>query len=80
MITVTIDDPELERVYHTFNDNDEEFSKYLALTTSANNVEYGWTPEELEAAYDEAGDDESDSIEHHELFAKLREKYDIDKV
>jgi len=80
VIRVTIDDPELERIYHTFNDNDVEFTKYLSLTASANNVEYGWTPKELEAAYDEAGDDDEGSVEHEEFFAMLREKYDIDKI
>ena len=80
MITVTIDDPELERVYHAFKENDVEFSKFLSLSTSANNVEYGLDAAMIETAYDEAEGDGSDDISHEEVFAKLRSKYDIDKV
>ena len=50
MITVTIDDPELERVYHSFNDNDEKFAEYLSLNTSANNVEFGLDAKLVEVA------------------------------
>jgi len=80
MITVTIDDPELERVYHAFGENDAEFSKFLSLTASANNVEYGLSAEIIEAAYDEADGNESEELEHDILFDRLRKKYDINKV
>ena len=78
MITVTIDDPELEEMYHKFNDNDAEFSKYLSLTASANNVGYGLDAKMIEEAYDEA--EGGEEMEHEEVFNYLRKKYDIDKV
>ena len=80
MITVNINDPELERVYHGFNDNDEKFVEYLSLRASANNVEYGLDAQMIEAAYDEAEGDGSDDIDHEEVFERLRQKYDIDKI
>ena len=76
MITVTINDPELERIYHGFNDNDEKFVEYLSLRASANNMEYGLNAKMIEAAYDEADGDGSDDIEHEEVWAKLFAKYD----
>jgi len=77
MITVTIDDPELERVYKGFNGDDVKFTEYLSLHTSANNVEYGWTPEELEVAYDEAESKGDSEYTLDEAFDMLKEKYDI---
>jgi hypothetical protein len=76
MITVTIDDPELERVYHTFNGNDKEFTKYLTLTACANNVEYGVDAAMIEASYDEACSDESEEFDHEEVWATLFGKYE----
>ena len=80
MITVTIDDPELERVYHAFNENDVEFSKFLALTTAANNVEYGLDAATVEAAYDEAEAEGDSGYTLDEAFDMLKEKYDIRQV
>ena len=77
MITVTINDPELERVYHSFNDNDEEFSKYLSLQTSANNLEYGLDAKMIEDAYDEAENEGDSGYTLDEAFDMLKEKYDI---
>jgi len=77
MITVTIDDPELERVYKGFNGDDAKFTEYLLLHTSANNVEYGWSSEELEAAYDEAESKGDSDYTLDEAFDMLKEKYDI---
>jgi len=74
MITVTINDPELEQMYHKFNDNDVEFSKYLSLTTSANNAEYGLDAKMIETAYDEA--DGGEELSHEEVWADLFAKYD----
>ncbi len=76
MITVTIDDPELERVYRSFNGDDEKFSEYLSLTTSANNLEYGLDIEMLEKAYDEADNDESNDLDHNEVWKNLFAKYE----
>ncbi len=76
MITVTINDPELERVYHGFDDNDEKFVEYLSLRASANNLEYGLDASTIEAAYDEAEGNGSDDIEHEEVWSKLFAKYD----
>ena len=80
MITVTIDDPELEQMYHKFNDNDVEFSKYLSLTASANNVEYGLDAKIIEEAFDEAEAEGCSGFTHAEVFDQLRKKYGIDKV
>ena len=77
MITVTINNPELERVYHSFNDNDEEFSKYLSLQTSTNNLEYGLDAKMIETAYDEAEDEGDSGYTLDEAFDMLKEKYDI---
>ena len=76
MITVTINDPELERVYHSFNDNDEKFAEYLSLSTSVNNFEYGLDAKKIEAAYDEADTNELDDTDHEEVWATLFAKYD----
>jgi len=80
MITITIDDPELERVYHGFNGNDKKFVEFLSLSASANNLEYGLDARMIEAAFDEADGDPADDIEHKEVFDRLRKKYDIRKV
>jgi len=77
MITVTIDDPELERVYHSFNDNDEKFVEYLSLNASANNVEFGLDAKLVEAAFDEAEAEGDSGYTLDEAFDMLKEKYDI---
>ncbi len=77
MITVTIDDPELERVYRSFHGNDAKFSEYLSLTTSANNLGYGLDAATIEAAYDEAEAEGDSGMTHDEVFDMLRKKYDI---
>jgi len=76
MITVTINDPELERVYHSFNGNDEKFGEYLSLQTSANNSEYGLDAKMVEKAYDEADSDENNDLNHDEVWANLFAKYE----
>ena len=76
MITVTIDDPELERVYKSFNGNDAKFSEYLSLITSANNLGYGLDAAAIETAYDEADHDISNDRDHEEVWAELFAKYD----
>ncbi len=80
MITIIIDNPELERIYHGFKGNDTKFSEYLSLTSSVNNLEYGLDAKMVEAAFDEADGDESEDVEHEVVFERLRKKYDIDKV
>jgi len=77
MITVTINDPELERVYHGFDDNDEKFVEYLSLRASANNLEYGLDASTIEAAYDEAEAEGDSGYTLDEAFDMLKEKYDI---
>ena len=77
MITVTINDPELERVYHGFNDNDEKFVEYLSLRASANNMEYGLDAKRVEDAYDEAEVEGDSGYTLDEAFDMLKEKYDI---
>jgi len=76
MITITIDDPELERVYHGFNGNDAKFVEYLSLHTSANNFEYGLDAQMIEAAYDEAEAEGDSGQTLEEVFEELFEKYE----
>ena len=77
MITVTIDNPELERVYKGFNGDDAKFTEYLSLHTSANNLEYGLDPVIVEVAYDEAESKGDSGYTLDEAFDMLKEKYDI---
>ena len=76
MITVTINDPELERIYHSFNGNDEKFGEYLSFQTSANNLEYGLDAKMVEEAYDEADNNENNDLDHDEVWANLFAKYE----
>jgi hypothetical protein len=77
MITVTINDPELEKMYRIFNENDEEFSKFLSLRASANNLGYGLDAQMIEAAYDEAEVEGDSGYTIDEAFDMLKEKHGI---
>ena len=81
MITLNIDNPELERLfYEDFDGNTENFVAFISENCHANNAEYNLDPAMIEAAYDE-GDASGDSgLTHDEVFTRLRKKYDIDKI
>ena len=67
MITVTINDPELERIYHAFHEDDEKFGEYLSLTTSA-------IVEEIHAEAKALG---NNKLTDDAVFDLLKKKYDI---
>jgi len=81
VITLNIDNPELERIFYENCDGDtEKFVEFISESCHVNNVEYNLDPAMIEDAYDE-GDASGDSgLTHDEVFEMLRKKYDIDKV
>jgi len=83
MITVTIDNPELEKVFHeNFASDNDTFVKYISQNCHANNLAYSakFSPEEIayiESVLDECDESDEDELTHEEVFANLRKKYDI---
>ncbi len=78
MITLTIDDAELERTYYeNFGGDDAKFVEFLSASCHANNVEYDRDLSQYEALYDEAEAEGEATLTHEEVFSELRKKYDI---
>ena len=83
MITITIDNPELEKVFHeNFASNNDCFVNYISHNCHANNLAYSskFSQEEIayyEAAYDEGEVSGDSGLTHEEVFEALRKKYDI---
>ena len=78
MITLTIDDADLERTYYeNFGGDDAKFVEFLSASCHANNVEYDKNLSQYEALYDEAEAEGEATLTHEEVFSELRKKYDI---
>jgi len=83
MITITIDDPDLERIfYEEYNGDKEAFSAFITQSVVANNVDYhslgGYTPNEIKQFLKEADESGESEMTHKEIFEELRKKYAID--
>ena len=83
MITITIDNPELEKVFHeNFAGNNDCFVDYISYNCHANNLAYSakFTQEEIayyEAAFDECDESDEGDKTIEEVFADLSKKYNI---
>jgi len=81
MITLEIDNPELERVfYEEFNGDTQKFTDFISESFHVNNVVYNLDPAMIEDALDEAEASGDSGLTHDEVFDILRKKYDIDKI
>jgi len=78
MITLKIDNPEMERVfYEDFNGDNDSFVEFLSESCHVNNVEYvGLDAKIIERLYDEGEDSADSGLTHEELWEKLFNKYD----
>ncbi len=78
MITLNIDNPELERVfYEDFDGDTEKFVEFISESCHVNNAEYNLDPAMIEAAYDEGEASGDSGYTLDEAFDMLKEKYDI---
>ncbi len=76
MITLTIDDPELERTYHeNFEGNDVAFVKFLSATCHVNNVDYDEDLSSLANEIYSADNSEDSGYTLDEAFDMLRNKH-----
>ena len=82
MLTLTIDNPELERVfYEDFGGDNDSFVEFLSQNCCVNNVEYNTIDDETMVKLIQEGEDSGDSgMSHEEVFTYLREKYDINQI
>ncbi len=82
MITLKIDNPEMERMFHEdFNSDNDSFVEFLSINCYANNVEYAnLDTKTIEKLYDEGEASGDSGLTHEEVFERLRKKYDIDKI
>ena len=78
MITLTIDDAELERTYYeNFGGDDAKFVEFLSASCHSNNVEYDRNLSQYEALYDEAEESGDCGQTLEEVFDELRKKHAI---
>jgi len=76
MITITIDDPELEKTYYeNFEGNDTEFVKFLSATCHANNVDYDENLSSLTGEINSADNSGDSGYTLDEAFDMLRNKH-----
>jgi hypothetical protein len=81
MITLTIDNPELERIfYEDFDGDNARFVEFLSQSCHANNVTYQLDNATIEAMIEEGEASGDSGLTHEEVFTYLREKYDIDQI
>ena len=86
MITITIDNPELEKIFHeNFASNNDSFVDYISNNCHANNLAYStkYTQEEsayLQAALDECDESDEGDKTIEEVFSELLEKYDKNHI
>ena len=80
MITLTIDNPEMEKVfYEKFNGDNDSFVEYLSQSYYANNSDYNTIDiATLEKLYEEGTASGDSGLTHEEVFDMLFKKYDID--
>ena len=82
MITITIDNPELEKVFHeNFASDNDCFVDYISHNCHANNLAYSrkFSAEEIaryEAAYNEGKASGDSGLTHEEVWEQLFQKYD----
>lgn len=77
MITVTIDDEDLERTYYEkFAGDESAFVKYLSSQCHVNNLEYEGDLSQYEALYDEGEASGDSGLTHKELWENLFAKYE----
>jgi len=79
MITLTIDNPEIERVfYEDFNGDNDSFIEFISQNCYVNNPEYSKLDHQtLEKLYEEGIASGDSGMTHEEVFEYLRNKYDI---
>ena len=81
MITLTINNPEIEKVfYEDFNGDNDSFIEFISQNVIANNIEYELDAQTIEKLYDEGIASGDSGLSHDEIFQHLRDKYDIDKI
>jgi hypothetical protein len=79
MITLHIDNPELERVYYEeFGGDEERFVAFISQSCSANNTHFAIDAATMERLYDEGEASGDSGLTHEEVFEQLRAKYAID--
>ena len=80
MITITIDNPELEKVFHeNFAGDNDCFVEYISHNCHVNNLAYDVSKEEIayyEAALDECDESDEGDKTIEEVFSELMNKYD----
>ena len=77
MITLTIDNPELERIfYEDFDGDNARFVEFLSQSCHANNVTYQLDNATIEAMIEEGEASGDSGLTHEEVWATLFKKYD----
>lgn len=78
MITLTIDNPEIEKVYYeNFDGDNDKFIEFISQSCSANNVDYEIDAALFEKLYDEGEASGDSGYTLDEAFDMLKEKYGI---
>ena len=77
MITLKIDDPDIEMAYYSDFDGDEKkFIEFISKSCVANNVEVDMDPKLLEKLYLEGVESGDSGLTHEEVWDSLFKKYD----
>jgi hypothetical protein len=76
MITITIDNPEVERIYkEDFNSDSKKFSDFISEICIANNVEYDEDLSCMQKEIKEAINDEVLNQTHNQIWDELIKKH-----
>ena len=76
MITLTIDNPEVERIYkEDFNGDSEKFSRFISEICITNNVEYSEDLSFLQEELNSEDANEDSGYTHEELWDNLEKQY-----
>ena len=77
MITLTIDNPELERIfYEDFHGDNTSFVEFLSQSCQANNIFYQLDTQAIEAMIEEGEKSGDSGLTHEEVWDRLFTKYD----
>ena len=76
MITITLDDPEVERIfYEEYNGNKEAFAAFITQNVVVNNVEYDQDLSYLEEELQSLEANEDCGMDIDEIWKELTNKY-----